>query len=376
MSQPNVYETLGVKPLINAAGTFTELGGSLMSADVIAAWQEAAKHFVDLRELQDAVGDRIAKLLGVESVLVTGGAASGIMLGTAAAITLRDKEFLRRSVLAYDGLPHEVIRLSSHRDLYDRQIEMCGVKIVEVETEQDFASAVSDRTAMTMAYNLYEPTSSIDHETWLRLAKNYSLPALLDASADTPPVENLLRFHQLGYDMVVFSGGKAIGGPQNSGLLIGRNDLIDAAKANAVPNEGTIGRVAKVAKEDIVGLWKALEIHLANGDQIADRCQRQLKVIADRLTDLADVQCEFITPPIANHFPHLLIRWDEQSRKLTPKQMAEALRAGPTPIATGRVYGTGDTGLLVSAICLQRGEEVIVADRIHSILLTRHHSAT
>jgi seryl-tRNA(Sec) selenium transferase len=218
-----------------------------------------------------------------------------------------------------------------------------------------------------MAYNLYEPESSIDHKTWLQLAATHSIPTLLDASADTPPVENLWRYRQMGYEMVAFSGGKTIGGPQSSGLLIGRQKWIDAAKQNAVPNEGTVGRVAKISKEDIVAFWKALEIHLADGDKIAARCQGQLQAIATQFADIAAIQCRFITPKIANHFPHLLLQWDESALQLTPDELAAQLRGGSPPIATGRVHGTGTKGLLISAINLQAGEAQIVGTRIREI---------
>ena len=346
-----------------------------MSAEVIAAWQEAAKHFVDLRELQDRVGQKIADMLNVEAALVTGGAASGIMLGTAAAITMRDSEFVRQQVWLTDGQPFEVIRQHCQRDIYDRQIHTCGVAIVEVGSVDEFADVVSDRTVMMMAYNLYEPDSDIDHTTWLELAKTHSIPTLLDASADTPPIENLWRYSRMGYDMVAFSGGKAIGGPQSSGLLVGQRDLIAAAKKNAVPNEGTIGRVAKVSKEDVVALWKALEIHLRDGAEIAERCHRQLQTIATILADLPMLECSFITPEVANHFPHLLLRWDEADLNLSSDALATELRSGSPPIATGRVHGTGTEGLLISAINLQAGEETIVGTRIQEILTVVVRSA-
>ena len=368
----NIYESFGVRPIINAAGTFTDLGGSLMPPEVIEASNEATKHFVDLKELQARVGERIADMLSVPSVLVTGGAASGILLGVAASVTRRDIEFTKRPVLASNGEPYEVLRLASHVDVYDRQITTCGVKIVAVESVADFEEKVSDRTVLAMAYNLYEPASSVKHEQWLALARKHSIPTLLDAAADTPPVENLWRLHQMGFDMVTFSGGKAIRGPQSSGLLLGRADLIELAGLNAVPNEGTIGRVAKVNKEDIVGLWKAIELFVSdgpyNGDRIEARCRDQLAVVESHVADLF-VSCTYVTPEEANHFPHLLLEWDEAKLGLTRDELAKLLRNGEPPIATGRVFGTGDDGLLISAINLQPGEEKIVGRRLRECLV-------
>ena len=171
MNKPSIYESLGVTPLINAAGTFTDLGGSLMSDEVVDAWNEASKYFVDLHELQNRVGRKIASMLGVESVLVTGGAASGIMLGTAAAITIKDDRFVQRHVVSDDGKPYEVLRQRSQRDLYDRQIEMCGVKLVDVDSVDDLSAKITDRTVMMMAYHLYEPSSPIRSSDWLQLAQ-------------------------------------------------------------------------------------------------------------------------------------------------------------------------------------------------------------
>jgi len=379
LKENNIYESLGLRPIINAAGTFTDLGGSLMPEPVVEAWLQASKHFVDLRELQDRVGDRIAKLLNVESALVTGGAASGILLGVSAALTLRDSQFPQRNCTAADGQPYEVIRQRAHRDIYDRQLETCGIKIIEVASEDEVQEHISERTALMMSYNVYDPESPIQHEAWLQLAKQHAIPALLDAAADIPPVENLWNFQQMGYDMVAFSGGKAIRGPQSSGLLIGGRRFIEAAKQNAVPIEGTIGRVAKVAKEDIVALWRALELFLAdgptNGNEISNRCQRQLETIESMLSDVTGLETDYITPAVANHFPHLLLTWNEAETGLTKEAFAKQLRDGTPAIATGRVYGTGSEGLLISAINLQPEEESLVGERLREVFLNGTHAS-
>jgi len=377
VKEKNIYESLGLRPIINAAGTFTDLGGSLMPEPVVEAWLQGSKHFVDLKELQDRVGTRIAEMLNVESALVTGGAASGILLGVSAALTLRNSQFPQKNCTAAEGQPYEVIRQKAHRDIYDRQLETCGIKIVEVASEDEFQEHISDRTALMMSYNVYDPESPIQHETWLKLAKQHDIPTLLDAAADIPPVENLWNFHQMGYDMVAFSGGKAIRGPQSSGLLVGGSRYIEAAKQNAVPIEGTIGRVAKVAKEDIVALWRALELFIAdgptNGNEISERCQRQLQTIEAMLSDIADLKTDYMTPAVANHFPHLLLTWNEVETGLTKEAFAEQLREGTPAIATGRVYGTGSEGLLISAINLQPGEETQVGECLREVFLNGTH---
>ena len=361
----NIYESLGVTPVINAAGTFTDLGGSLMPSEVLTAWTSAAQHHVDFQDLQERVGERIAGLLGVDAALVTGGAASGILLGTAAAVTLRDPDFPTRSELR--EVPLEVLRPTAHRNLYDRQVETCGVRIVDVDSADDVARKVTERTVLMMFYNVHEPDGAITHESWLRLARQFSIPTLLDAAADTPPVENLWKYNRMGFDMVVFSGGKAIRGPQSSGLLLGRSDLVAAARRNAVPNEGSIGRVAKVSKEDVVALWQALQMFVAEGDSIAERCEEQLRVITDVLSTVNALTCRQIVPPVANHFPHLLLTWDEMTLGMTATDLATALRDGTPSIATARVHGTGADGLLISVIGLKPGEDRIVAERIHEV---------
>lgn len=335
-----------------------------MRPEVVAACAEAAQHFVDLRELQEAVGRKLAALLNVEAALVTGGAASGLLLGTAAAITLRYPEFVAHSL----DSPVEVLRQRSQQNLYDRQIESCGTRFIDVETVADVERAINDRTVMMMAYNLSEPRGRIRHDQWLALAKRYALPTLLDAAADIPPVENLWKYNHLGYDMVVFSGGKVLRGPQSSGLLLGRRDFIEAAKRNAVPNEGTVGRVAKVSKEDIVGLWKAVEWFVESGIDVVELCGRRVTSLQQSLQNIPTLKSRVIVPEIANCFPHLLIDWDEQQLGVSRNELKSQLRHGDPPIVTGRVDGTGDEGFLISVVNLLDLEVPIVAQRIFQVL--------
>lgn len=364
---PNVFEQLGVKPLINAAGTITTLGGSLMPPEVIAAWNAAARHFVSLTELQDKVGERVAALLGVEAALVTTGAAGAMLVGTAAAITYKD-----RSLVGQLPLPEskgvEVIRQKSHRDCYDQQVTACGVKLIDVETLADLEKAIGPRTAMLLAYNFQEPHGQIRHAQWVAAAKRHGIPTLLDAAADTPPRERLWEYNKLGYDLVAFSGGKALRGPQNTGLLLGRKDLIEAARQNISPR-CTLGRGLKVSKEDMVAMWAAVE-RFMKLDMEAEVRQwnRRIEVIVAALKDVPTIKAETIVPEVANQVPHLLLHWDEVKLNVTPQQMKARLAAGSPSIATARVHGTGDTGFLISVFMLQSGEEQIVAERVRTVL--------
>jgi uncharacterized pyridoxal phosphate-dependent enzyme len=366
--QPNIYQALGVEPIINAAGTITSLGGSLMPPEVMAAWTAASQNFVNLLALQDRVGGKIAELLRVEAALVTTGAAGGIALGTAAAITHRDRNLIGRLPLPPEtGV--QVIRQMTHRACYDNQVQMCGARLVDVETLDDLERAINEHTVMMFSYNVHEGDGRISQRDWIAAARRHNIPTLLDAAADTPPLDTLWQYNHLGYDLVVFSGGKALRGPQDAGLLLGRKDLIEAAKLNTSPHCGNIGRGMKVSKEDMVAMWAAVQRYV-NLDHDAEQreWERRIGVIEQALADLPTVQIKRIVPPVANRVPHLLIFWDEQRLKLSPAQMKQQLADGKPSIATARVHGTGDEGFLVSVFMLQPGEDELVAARLREIL--------
>ncbi len=366
--RPSVYEALGIKHVINATGTVTALGGSLMPPEVVAAWAEASCHFVNLLELQDKVGERIAKLVGVEAAMVTTGAAGALLLGTAAAVTRGDPGAIRR-LPDTSGMRNEVILQKAHHSCYDNQLTDVGVKLVEVETAADVRRAVNARTALLFFMNVADPAGRIQRAEWLKLAARHGVPTLLDAAADTPPVERLSKYNRMGFDLVAFSGGKAIRGPNDTGLLLGRKDLIEAAKLNANPHCGTIGRMMKVGKEDLVALLAAVERYVRMDHQAEWReWERRLEVIEKAIADLPAVACERIVPAIANHVPHLIVSWDEKRLPLTREQVTKALAAGDPPIRIGRVSGTGDKGILFSVFTLQEGEDCIVAERLRAIL--------
>jgi L-seryl-tRNA(Ser) seleniumtransferase len=195
------------------------------------------------------------------------------------------------------------------------------------------------------------------------------VPTLLDAAADVPPVERLSEYNRMGFDLVAFSGGKALRGPNDTGLLLGRKDLIDAAKRNTNPHCGTLGRALKVGKEDMVALLAAVERYVRLDHQAEWReWERRLGVIEDALKDIPTLQSERIVPPIANHVPHLLLTWDEKRVRLTREQLTKELAEGDPPILIGRVSGTGDRGVLISVFVLRDGEDRIVADRLRAIL--------
>jgi uncharacterized pyridoxal phosphate-dependent enzyme len=367
-ARPSVYEALGVRHVINATGTVTNLGGSLMPPEVVAAWVEASRHFVNLLELQDRVGARIAKLIGVEAAMVTTGAAGALLLGTAAAVTGGDRKLIGR-LPDTTGMKNEVILQRAHHSCYDNQLTDVGVRLVEVERAADVPRAVTKRTALMFFMNVAEPSGKIPLRQWLELARKHKVPTLLDAAADVPPLERLAGYNRMGFDLVAFSGGKALRGPNDTGLLLGRRPLIEAARLNTNPHCGTIGRMMKVSKEDMVALLAAVE-RFVRLDHKAEwrEWERRIGVIEKALKGVPSLRCERVVPPIANHVPHLILTWDEKRLNLTRARVTRELAAGSPPIQIGRVSGTGDRGILISVLTLQPGEERTVAARLRAIL--------
>ena len=252
---------LGVRPVLNASGTYTKLTGSLMPPEVTEAWQQAAQNFYRLDEFHDAVGERIASLVGAQAAMVSAGAASALTLGTAACITGNCEERIHR-LPDTSGMPNQVIIQKSHRFNYDHAVRTCGTTFIEVETVEQMGAAVNPHSAMMLFFNAADPLGQIHAADFARLGREYGLPTFIDCAGDVPPVENLSRFLKLGFDLVTVSGGKAIQGPQSTGLLMGRRDLIEAARLNTLPNSDTIGRGMKVNKEEMLALLVALESYL------------------------------------------------------------------------------------------------------------------
>ena len=263
----NVYQELGVTPVINAQGTMTVLGGSLMRPEVEAAMRMAGRHFVPILELEAAAGKRIAKMLNLPDdygAIVTCGAAAAMQSGLAGILTGANPQFIER-LPDLTGMKSEVIIQKSHRNPFDHQLRSTGVKLVEVETREQLLGAIGSRTAMMHFSNFANPLGAIKAEEWVQIAHAHNLPAFIDAAADTPPVSHLWDYAHMGYDLIAFSGGKAIRGPQCAGLLLGRKDLVAYALMNNSPNEDTLGRSQKVGKEEIVGMIKALEMLSCRG---------------------------------------------------------------------------------------------------------------
>src|SRR5713226_6357212 len=306
----NVYEELGVTTVINGEGTMTVLGGSLMRPEVEAVMAQAGRHFVSIPDLEVAAGKRIAEMLKLPdgyTALVTSGAAAAIQSGLAGILTGDNETFIKQ-LPDLTGMKSEVIIQKSHRNPFDHQLRSTGVKLIEIESRDDLQKAVGPRTAMMHFTNFANAAGQIKVDEWPKLAKQYNVPCFNDAAADTPPVSHLWEYTKMGYDLVAFSGGKAIRGPQCAGLLIGRKDLVAYALLNNSPHEDTLGRSQKVGKEEIVGMIKALELYLKEDHEaLAKEWQQRLAVVSREVTKVPGVSTAFNVPDVANHVPHILI---------------------------------------------------------------------
>ncbi len=363
----NVYAELGLTTVINAHLTETVIGGSLIRPEAMAVMEQAAKHFVVMMDLEAAVGKRIAEMLKLPQgygTIVTSGAASAIQNGYAGILTGNNATLIQQ-IPDLTGMKSEVIIQRAHRSGWDHQIRTTGAKIVEVETVEDVHRAMNERTAAMHFQNLSDPDGQIKRADWLKLAHAANLPAFLDAAADVPPKSRLSEYANMGFDLITFSGGKAIRGPQVSGLLIGRQELVHNALLNMSPNEDTIGRLAKVGKEEILGFLKALEVYLAEDQDVVDKEQSsQLETIATKLSKIPGVTFTRNVSPIKNHFPTLQVHLDLARFSATPGDIAVQLAAMKPAI----IVGGGRSSIEMTAIDLQPGEEGIVADALASVL--------
>jgi L-seryl-tRNA(Ser) seleniumtransferase len=362
---PGIYERLGVRTRINAKGTYTFLSGSLMPPEVSQAMEEASHHYVWLPELHEAVGRKIAQMLGVEAAMVTSGAAGAIMLGTAACVAGKDPERIER-LPDITGMKGEVIIQKTHRNAFDHAIRNVGVKLVVVETAEEMESAVSEKTAMMYFLNAAQNQGKVGLREFIDIGKRHGVPTFNDAAADVPPPSHLSDYNKMGFDLVAFSGGKGLRGPQCAGLLLGRKDLIEAALLNNNPHEDTIGRPCKVGKEEICGMFAALERYL-KVDHVAEwkDWEARLDTIEKTVSAVRGVQMGRFVPDVANHVPHLYFQWDEKAFGLTQAECAKQLEDGEPSIVC--LAGEYPHGLSVTPFMMMPGEERIVARRLREI---------
>lgn len=365
------YEELGVTSVINGQGTMTMLGGSLIRPEVETVMAQAAHHFVSIPALEVAAGKKIAEMLKLPdgyTALVTSGAAGAIQSGLAGVLTGDNDEYIKQ-LPDLTGLKSEVIIQKSHRNPFDHQLRGTGVKLIEIETREDLQKAVGPKTALMHFTNFANAAGQIKVDEWIKLAKGYNLPALIDAAADTPPVSHLWDYANMGYDLITFSGGKAMRGPQCAGLLIGRKELVHYALLNNSPYEDTLGRGQKVGKEEIVGMVKALEMYLnEDQDALTKEWWARLDTVSRAITKVNGVSTAYFVPDIANHVPHMQINWDPRRISLTPEEVFSTLKNGKPSIILART----EIGLAMNTFMLQPGEDKIIAD--HLVEVFRVHA--
>jgi uncharacterized pyridoxal phosphate-dependent enzyme len=362
-STGNVYEELGVTTVINGQGTMTVLGGSLARPEVEAVMTLAGQHFCSIPDLEVAAGKRIAEMLKLPdgyTALVTSGAAAAMQSGLAGILTGDNPKFIEQ-LPDLTGMKSEVIIQKTHRNPFDHQLRATGIKLVVIETEGELRKAVNPQTAMMHFSNFANAAGQIKIDQWVKLGKELSIPTFIDAAADTPPVSHLWDYANMGYDLCAFSGGKAMRGPQCAGLLIGKEKLVANALLNNSPHEDTLGRIAKVGKEEIMGMIKALELYLKEDhDALNKEWQGRLEFISVRITKIAGVTTTYNVPDVANHVPHMTITWDQAKVKLDPKDASKQLRSGRPSIILDTENGT----LSMNSFMLKPGEDKIIADHL------------
>ena len=371
MAQPfsppkrDLIKELGLRTFINAAGTYTAMTASLMPEEVMETIQASSKEFIMLDEVQDKVGEKIAELCHAEAATVTSGCWSAMVLGLAGVLTGTDKEKIAQ-LPNLKGMKSQVIVQKTHNVAYVHALTNTGVTLVEVETVEDLEKAVNEQTAMMWFLNYTAPEGKIQHEEWVALGKKHQIPTMIDIAADVPPVENLWKYNDMGFDMVCISGGKAMKGPQSTGILMGRKHIVEAARLSAPPRGNTIGRGMKVNKEEILGMYVALEKYI-NTDHEKEwkSWENKISYIQEMVEKVDGVATSVSVPPVANHTPFLKIEWDPAVINLTRTQMQEKLRKGNPSI---EVIGFGEHEISCTVFMLRPEEEKIVAKRIHEEL--------
>lgn len=358
------FNELGLRTFINAHGTITALSGSRMPPEVRDAWDYATHHYVNLDAIQDKAGERIAEMIGCEYATVTAGAFSAMTLGLGGVMSGMDEEKVSQ-LPDTSGLKDEVIVLKPpHPVGYTHALKNTGATLIEVETRQELEDTINEKTAMLFVLNAYNGTP-IEKEELVAVGKKHDIPTFNDCAADVPPVDHLWKYTDMGFDLVAFSGGKGLRGPQSAGLLLGREDLVRAARLHAPPRGATIGRGMKVNKEEVLAMMVAVERYLElDHEEQWGRWESQVQYIKETVETVPGVKGEHYVPEIANHVPTLRITWDQEQVDITPSEADDRLREGHPSIETG-----GGSEDLSVATWMMRPEEVrVVAQRIKEVL--------
>lgn len=357
----DLFAELGIRTFINAAGTYTAMSGCLMQEDVVDAIRFTSNKFAMIEEVQDKVGAKISELCHSEAAMVTAGCWSASVLGAAATITGLDPKKVAQ-LPHLENLKSEAIVQKAHNEGYVHALKNTGLTVIEIETVEDLEKAINEKTALMWFLNYAGPNGQIKDMEWVALAKKHNIPTMIDMAADATPVENLWKFNDMGFDLVCVSGGKGLRGPQSAGLLMGKKDLIAAARLNGPPRGGNIGRGMKVNKEEIIGMYIALEKFI-NRDH-----QKQWKIWEDRIAVMENavkkingVTATVSVPPVANITPTLTVSWDSAKVKISRNEFQEKLRKGSPSI---EMIGGRENSVVITSWNMQPGEEKIVAARM------------
>lgn len=364
----NIYtKLLGVEPHLPTHDHITRFGGSRMPEEVLQAMAEANDYFVDMDELTIAAGKRVAEVVHAEAALITSGAFGGLVLGSAACLTGTDTDKMK-------ALPHpswskkECLIQTPHRFFYDRAYRAAGMTIVEVETREQFVNAINENTAMTACLAMAEHAHAGDPtvmmpEEHVEIGRKTGVPVMIDAASELPPTENLTRYTEMGGDLVIISGGKGLRGPQSTGILAGRADLIEAARLQAAPN-AHLGRGMKVGKEEIIGLIAALNRYgNLDHDAVQQEWLARAEYVAGQLQDIPGLQAT--TGINARGIPHVALEWDEKVIPMSREEMRARLKEGKPRLA---LSGLNDGNKVVTR-CMRDGEDVLAAKQLRQFFL-------
>lgn len=372
-----IWREPGLPDLIVATGNFTELGGSLMPAEVLEAMQAAARSFVDLRALHEWAGQVIAEVTGAEAGYVASGAAAGLVLATAACMTGSDAAAIQQ-LPDSAGLKNEVVVHKAHSSHYNRMLRMAGARVVELgypahrTLPWQLESALNENSAaiLYLVSQILVTQTALPLAEVLRIGRARNVPVIVDAANELPPLANLRKFVEMGADLVIFSGGKDLQGPQASGIVCGRRDLVAACALNGAPNHA-IGRPMKVGKEEIVGLIAALKRYVAldHEARIAG-WEQKVSLIVDELADIGPLRVSRVFPDYTGRpVPRAWLTWDEGAAGLSIQEVLDALAQGSPSIRVMQEYA--GKGLLIDPTTLLDGQEAIIAEHLRAIFAGR-----
>lgn len=363
----NLFKELGIRTFINAAGTYTFMTGSLMRPEVIEAIQSTANEFCLLDEVQDKVGEKIANLVRSESAVVTAGCFSAMTLGLAGVLTGMDpKKVEQLPHIEGTGMKSEVIIQKGHNVGYSQALTNTGCKIVFIETIQDLENAINPKTALLWFLNIQSDKGMITHEEWVAAGKKHNIPTMIDMAADVPPLSNLFKFNDMGFDLVCVSGGKAIRGPQSAGILMGKKNFIAAARLSMPPRGSNIGRGMKINKEEIIGMYVALDLYFKYDHNKEWKVwEARVNTIQKAINQIKGLKTEIKVPALGNVTPTLHVTWDKSKVRITTLELQESLRKGSPSI---EIVNGGDEHISITTWVMKKGEDALVAKRLKEVL--------